>query len=97
MKQPAGLLRLLLVTITVAAMTIAPLLAQAAHLSGQIVDPNGAAVADAMIIMSPAYPGPTAITVFSGSDGKFQFPEQQNYRSSSDVNMPGMPSVAKEK
>lgn len=82
MNQLTGLLRLVIVT-----MTFAPLLAQAAHLSGQIVDLNGAAVADAMIIISPTYPGPTAITVFSDSAGKFQFPEQQHYRNSSDINI----------
>jgi streptogramin lyase len=59
--------------------------ANAAALSGQILDLNGNAVSGAMITVAPAAPGPTALTVFSDSSGTFRFPAHEAFGDGSDL------------
>jgi hypothetical protein len=51
----------------------------AASLSGRVVDLNGQAVADAMVTVETALPGPTAMTVYSDAGGNFLFPARDNF------------------
>ena len=69
------------------ALSIVSVPVLSAEISGQIVDLNGRAVSNAMITLYPTYPGPTAITVYSNSDGAFVFPDQENLNDASEVDV----------
>ncbi len=49
----------------------------AARVEGRVVDLNGRALSQAMVTLAkePHQPGPTAVTVFTGEDGRFRFPD----------------------
>lgn len=47
--------------------------------TGTITDLNGRKVSGASVTVTPAQPGPTALTVFSDEQGRFTFPERPAY------------------
>lgn len=58
-----------------------PVATQAATLTGKVIDLNGRPVADAMVTVATGLPGPTAQTVFTGTDGAFRFPARDSFGS----------------
>jgi hypothetical protein len=73
--------------IAFASLTTVPSYALGASLTGLVLDLNGNGVDDAMVTMSPSYPGPTALTVFSDANGRFSFPTQDNFQRIGDISI----------